>query len=79
MSHLLLFLTLFILSIVISKINLDIYKLFVLLIGTSLLFLHLTFQVKNLDISLPENALKTFKSNRNTGFILVLTLIGISL
>ena len=74
-----LFLTLFILSIVISKINFDIYKLFILLIGTSMLFLHLTFQVKNLDISLPENALKTFKSNRNTGFILVLTLIGISL
>ena len=50
-----------------------------LFIGSSFLFIHLTLQVKNLNIDSTKSALKTFKSNRNTGLILVFTLIGISI
>ena len=74
-----LFLSLFILSVITTKNNFNFYRLSIFLAGTILLFLHLIFQVKNLKTTSTESALKTFKSNRNTGFILVLTLIGISI
>ncbi len=76
---LVLFLSLFILSIITSISEFNFYKKSAFFTGTTILFLHLTFQLKNLNIKSTKSALKTFKSNRNTGFILVLTLIGTSL
>ena len=74
-----LFLSLFILSTVSIMIDYNFLRLTALFIGTSFLFIHLTLQVKNLNIDSTSSALKTFKSNRNTGLILVFTLIGISI
>ena len=73
------FLSLFILSTVSIMIDYNFLRLTALFIGTSFLFIHLTLQVKNLNIDSTSSALKTFKSNRNTGLILVFTLIGISI
>ena len=39
----------------------------------------ITIDPKKLKINDPSSCIKTFKSNRNTGFIVVLTLIGISI
>jgi len=74
-----LFLSLYILSIMLIVSDYNFYRLTTLFVGTSFLFIHLTLQVKNLNISSTRSALKTFKSNRNTGLILVFTLIGISI
>ena len=74
-----LFLTLFVLGTIPIMIDYNFHRLIILFIGTFFLFIHLTLQVKNLNIVSTNSALKTFKSNRNTGFILVFTLIGISI
>ena len=74
-----LFLSLFILSTVSIMTDHNFLRLTTLFIGTSFLFIHLTLQVKNLNIDSTKSALKTFKSNRNTGLLLVFTLIGISI
>ncbi len=71
------FLSLLILSIISIKSDFDIYRLFILITGISIVFLHLMIQVINLDIKSTKSALTTFKSNRNTGFIIIITLIGI--
>ena len=74
-----LFLTLFVLGTIPIMIDYNFHRVTILFIGTFFLFIHLTLQVKNLNIVSTNSALKTFKSNRNTGFILVFTLIGISI
>ena len=74
-----LFLSLLTISILLTN-NVDNYfRITIFFIGMSILLFHLIFQIKNLNVSSTISALKTFKSNRNSGFIVVLTLIGISI
>ena len=74
-----LFLSLLTISILLTN-NVDNYfRITIFFIGMSILLFHLIFQLKNLNVSSTISALKTFKSNRNSGFIVVLTLIGISI
>ena len=74
-----LFLSLLIISILLTN-KVDNYlRITIFFIGMSILLFHLIFQIKNLNVLSTISALKTFKSNRNSGFIVVLTLIGISI
>ena len=73
------FSSLFILSILLANDVYNYFRLTIFFLGISILLFHLIFQIINLNVSSTVSALKTFKSNRNTGFIVVLTLIGISI
>ena len=73
------FSSLFILSILLANDAYNYFRLTIFFLGISILLFHLIFQIINLNVSSTVSALKTFKSNRNTGFIVVLTLIGISI
>ena len=71
------FTSLFIISILSANDVYNYFRLTIFFLGISILLFHLIFQIINLNVSSTVSALKTFKSNRNTGFIVVLTLIGI--
>ena len=73
------FSSLFIISILLANDVYNYFRLTIFFLGISILLFHLIFQIINLNVSSTVSALKTFKSNRNTGFIVVLTLIGISI
>ena len=71
----LLFLVLVGTALLLSSMDQNRPRIAMLTVGIFLLLLHLLNQVKTLDINSTKSCLKTFKSNRNAGLILVATLL----